>query len=405
VGVYRVRMPQLGESVEEGTVVTWLAKAGSQIAEGEPLLEISTDKVDTEVESTVAGTLTRILVEADETVPVGTVLAEIEVEGLEDGPAEADDGSTDAEVTEAAEVPAAPEPPAATPAGPPADALPRQDDDHGLLLSPVVRRMVDEHGIDLADLAGFADGPRVDRKVVERYLAARSEQDAPDDGTEVIRFSRIRKLTAERMVASKATSPHVVTGMEVDFERVAAVRAASEQRLTWLPFVACAVARTLGRFERLNASVRDDALVVHRTVHLGIAVDLDGEGLVVPVLHEAQDLGLRAMAERIGDAAERARAGRLLPADITGGTFTITGQGPHGTLFTAPIINQPQVAILSVDGIRRRPVVVGDDIVAHHTGVLALSWDHRAVDGTYAAAFLAAVRDEIEQADWAAELA
>jgi pyruvate dehydrogenase E2 component (dihydrolipoamide acetyltransferase) len=284
----------------------------------------------------------------------------------------------------------------APPAGPAGRPAVGPESAADLQLSPVVRRLVEELGVDLDDLAAFADSPRVSRKVIDAYLEQRGPAEtapAADDGGQVIPFNRVRKVIAERMPASKATSAHVVTAVEVDFETVAGVRqehrdrlAERGVRLTWLPFVARAVARTLGDFERLNSSVRDgEGLLVHPAVHLGIAVDLDGEGLVVPVVRDAQDLDLVAMAERIQDVAGRARDRKLAPDDVTGGTFTITGQGPHGTLFTAPIINQPQVAILSVDGIRKRPVVVErdgqDEIAAHHTGVLALSWDHRAVDG------------------------
>jgi pyruvate dehydrogenase E2 component (dihydrolipoamide acetyltransferase) len=403
MGVYQVRMPQLGETVDEGTIVAWLKQPGDTVSEQEALLEISTEKVDTEIESAVTGVLERVLVDEGETVVVGTVLAEIDT-----GDSGAREAAPSVEAAEAIE------PEAEAPA---AEDGPASGSD--LLLSPVVRRLVDEHAIDVDDLAAFADKPRITRGVVEDYLNQRAgKMTGEATGEQLIPFTRVRKLTAERMAASKATSAHVVTAMEVDFEEVARVRARHRERLqsergvplTWLPFVASAVARTLGQFERLNASVRDgEGLVVRSEVHLGIAVDLDGEGLVVPVIRDAAGLGLVDMAARIQEAAESARAGALQLDDVTGGTFTITGQGPHGTLFTAPIINQPQVAILSVDGIRKRPVVIetnaGDEIAAHHTGVLAMSWDHRAVDGAYAAGFLAALRDAIEQHDWAAELA
>ncbi|MGH3345333.1 MAG: dihydrolipoamide acetyltransferase family protein [Carbonactinosporaceae bacterium] len=390
--VHLIRMPQLGETVDEGTVTSWLKGPGEQVGEREPLLEVSTDKVDTEVESTAAGVVARILVEEGATVPVGTVLAEISAAG------------------------------ASATAGAAAAAPLRPED---LLLSPRVRRLIDEHAVDLGELAAFATRPEVTRKTVEAYLDGRAAAAGAEEGSavrppenrRVVPFTRIRRITAEHMVASKATSPHVATAIEADFEAAARVRREHGERLrsergtslTYLPFVACATARALGDFQRLNASVEGDSLVVHPSVHLGVAVDLGGEGLIVPVVRDAQELALAAMAEAIQRAAERARADDLRPDDVSGGTFTLAGQGPYGTLLTVPIIHQPQLAILSVDGVAKRPVVetdaAGDDRIGiRHTGVLTMSWDHRAVDGAYAAAFLAAVRDRVASLDWAAEL-
>ncbi|MGH3343890.1 MAG: dihydrolipoamide acetyltransferase family protein [Carbonactinosporaceae bacterium] len=401
-GVHVIRMPQLGETVDEGTVTSWLKGPGEQVSEREPVLEVSTDKVDTEIESTVAGVLARILVDEGATVPVGTVLAEISTPGA----------------------PAAP--------GTPGTAPLRPED---LLLSPRVRRLIDEHAVDIGELAVFATRPEITRRTVEAYLAGRTaaastsseggSEDNSDgtaegptpDGRHVVAFTRIRRLTAEHMVASKATSPHVATAIEADFEAVAQVRREHRERLrgergaglTYLPFVACATARALDDFERLNASVEGDTLVLHPSVHLGIAVDLDGAGLIVPVVRDAQRLTLAEMTGEIQRVAELARADGLRPDDVSGGTFTVTGQGPYGTLLTVPIIHQPQLAIVSVDGVAKRPVVEADEagndrIGIRHTGVLTMSWDHRAVDGAYAAAFLAAVRDRVANLDWAAEL-
>jgi 2-oxoglutarate dehydrogenase E2 component (dihydrolipoamide succinyltransferase) len=234
---------------------------------------------------------------------------------------------------------------------------------------------------------------------------------------EVIPFDNIRRRTAEHMVQSLATSAHVYTSIEVDFERVERVRAAHRATwkategfsLTYLPFIARAFGDTVHEFPKVNASVGDDALIVHHDVNLSIAVDLDFEGLVAPVIRDADGKRLRLIAREVHDLAERARTKKLMPDDVLGGTFTITNPGPFGTYATLPIINQPQVAILSTDGIKKRPVVVtgpdGDDTIAiHHTGLLVLTWDHRAFDGAYAAAFLRGMRDVLEQHNWEDEL-
>jgi pyruvate dehydrogenase E2 component (dihydrolipoamide acetyltransferase) len=237
----------------------------------------------------------------------------------------------------------------------------------------------------------------------------------PDD--QVVPFSNIRRRTAEHMVRSKATSPHTLVVTEADFEAVDRVRAAVGERfreeegfsLTYLPFVARAVIEALRRWPHLNASVGDDSLVVHRRIHLGIAVDLSFEGLVAPVVHDADALSVRGLARAIRDLATRARSKQLGPDDLAGGTFTITNPGPYGTLLTGPIINQPQVAILSTDTVRRRPVVAtlpdgSEAIVIHSVGLLSLTWDHRAVDGAYAAAFVHDVAELIAGYDWSREL-
>ena len=236
-------------------------------------------------------------------------------------------------------------------------------------------------------------------------------------GDQVVPFSNMRRRTAEHMVRSKATSPHAFIANEVDFENVERVRKAWGARfkeeegfsLTYLPFIARSTVEALRDFPLLNASVGDDSLVVHAEINLGIAVDLSHEGLIVPVIHRAEEVTLRGIARRIRDLAERARGRQLNADDIAGGTFSITNDGPFGTFFTVPIINQPQVAILATDGIARRPVVVtqpdgSESIAIHSTGVVGVSWDHRAVDGAYVSSFLARVSDLIGSRDWAAEL-
>jgi len=235
--------------------------------------------------------------------------------------------------------------------------------------------------------------------------------------TQTIPFSLIRRRTAEHMVRSKATSPHAFIGYEVDFEKVEQVRRVSGAQfkedegfsLTYLPFIALATAAALRDFPLLNASVEGDSLEVHSEINLGIAVDLNDKGLIVPVVYGAQDLGIRDCARQIRDLADRARRKKLTADDIAGGTFSITNDGPFGTYFTVPIINQPQVAILATDGIARRPVVVANEdgsesIAIHSTGILGVSWDHRAVDGAYVSSFLARISEVLAGRDWSAEL-
>jgi len=234
---------------------------------------------------------------------------------------------------------------------------------------------------------------------------------------EVIPFTNIRRRTAEHMVRSKATSAHALVAVEVDYDNVDrarkpakdAFRADEGVNLTYLPFIARSVIDALHEFPQLNSSVGDDALIVHHDVHLGFAVDLSFEGLVVPVVHNADTKRLRAIARDVADLADRARGKRLTPDDITGGTFTITNVGSYGTVLTIPVINQPQIAILSTDGVKKRPVVVelpdGSDAIAiHPVGNLAMAWDHRAVDGAYAAAFMQKIKQILETRDWSAEL-
>jgi 2-oxoglutarate dehydrogenase E2 component (dihydrolipoamide succinyltransferase) len=317
------------------------------------------------------------------------------------------------------------------------------------VLSPVVRRLLAEHDLDPGEIRGTGAGNRITRADVLAVIDARSgatgaparpalaRPAAPTPGAapaappsrppvvtapagerdEVIPFSNIRRRTAEHMVRSKATSAHTLVAIEADFEAVDRVRRTERERfraeegisLTYLPFVARATIEALRAFPHLNASVGDDALVVHHDLHLGIAVDLDAEGLIVPVIHHAEGKRLPVLAREAADLASRARERRLGADDIAGGTFTITNPGPFGTLITVPIINQPQVGILSTDGVKRRPVVVpladgSEGIAIHSVGVLALSFDHRAVDGAYASRFLAKLREVIETRDWAQEL-
>lgn len=425
-----VRMPQLGETVVEGTIVQWFKQVGDNVAEDEPLFEVSTDKVDSEVPSPMSGVLTEIVAAEGDTVEVGAVIAVLSEDGAT-APA--------APVATPAPVEAPPEPePAPEPIPPPepsvSDGKNTASGGEGIVLSPVVRRLMAENGLDPSQITGTGKGGRITRADVESYLSQhrtaappttvpspRSAAPAAVSRTAgrdtIVPLSNIRRITGEHMVRSKTVSPHVLTAVEVDFEGVEQVRQAHREAfkaehgfsLTYLPFITRAVCDALHSYPHINASVGEGELVVHNYVNLAIAVDLDFQGLLAPVVVDADRKRLVAIAEEVADLSRRARAKKLNADEISGGTFTITNPGQWGTMMQFPIINQPQVAILSTDGIRRRPVVVtaedgGEAIAIHSVGVLALAWDHRAFDGAYVAAFLDHVRSIIETRDWHAEM-
>jgi pyruvate dehydrogenase E2 component (dihydrolipoamide acetyltransferase) len=468
-----VTMPQLGETVTEGTITKWFKQVGDQVAEDEVLFEVSTDKVDSEVPSPAAGVLTEIKVPEGETVDVGTVLAVLGEAGDAPAPAE-DEAAPEAPVAEEppAEDPAAEEPaptgaassaPAAEAAAPPAEApaaptppppaaapAPAASDGGGLLLSPVVRRLVNDNGLDPTSIQGTGPGGRITRSDVQKAIESGGASASPEpaatpapsapapasapaasapaaprtapvvrsgDGDTVVPLNNIRRRTGEHMVMSKDVSPHVLTAVEVDFEAVERVRRAhgpefKEQEgfsLTYLPFIARALVDAIRDYPHLNSAVGDGELVVHDAVNLAIAVDLGFEGLLAPVVRDTDTKRLRAIAREIHDLAGRARSKQLSPDELAAGTFTITNPGQYGTFMQFPVINQPQVAILSTDGVRRKPVVITDDagnesIGIHSVGILALAWDHRAFDGAYVAAFLDRLRDILETRDWEPEL-
>ena len=448
-----VTMPQLGETVADGTVTKWFKKVGDTVVKGEPLFEVSTDKVDTEIPSPANGVLTKILVDEGVTVDVGTVLAVI------------GDGSD--EPTATVTVPAAnlKVSPKSTPE---AGAREKRSTSDQSQLSPVVRRLLEENHLNVADVAGSGPNGRVTRQdvlaqveqlklpsnsgsaaaqspIVRRLMSENSIEPkdvvgsgpngaitrhdidallaapaATVDGAtrdEIVPFTKIRRLTAEHMVRSKATSAHTLMVKEVDYERVESVRAQCGAAfkesegfgLSYLPFNALASIEALRDFPRLNASVGDDQLIVHLDVNLGIAVDIDNEGLVVPVIRNAGLLNLKQIALAIRDVAEKARSKRLGPDELAGGTFTISNPGPFGTLLTGAVINQPQVAILSTDSVVRKPVVITasdgtESVGIHSVGLLALTFDHRAVDGAYAARFLNRMAEVLNTRDWDGEL-
>ena len=401
-----VLLPQLGEAITEGTITRWFKQVGDTVRLDEPLYEVSTDKVDSEVPSPLEGVLLEIVANEGAVVEVGALLARMDA-----GDGAGSDAVTAEAAAEVAPPPAAAsrrEPAVAVPAPPPAPP-PAQPTGATRLLSPVVRRLLADHGLDPARVTGTGLGGRITRAAVERFLRENPDVAEP--------FNPIRRRTGSHMVASKSTSPHVLTAMEVDYEGVetvrqahrAAWREAEGSSLTYLPFIVRAVVEAIADYPRINASVGDDELIVHGDVNLAVAVDLDFQGLVAPVLRRVDSLSLTDIARGIVDMAGRARSRRLVPDDLAGGTFTVTNPGQYGTMFQFPIINQPQVAILSTDGVSRKPVVVVDEggeesIAIHSVGVLALAWDHRAFDGAYAAAFLGRVRQVIETRDWETEL-
>jgi pyruvate dehydrogenase E2 component (dihydrolipoyllysine-residue acetyltransferase) len=436
-----VKMPQLGETVVEGTILKWLKAEGETVDLDEPLFEISTDKVDTEVPSVAAGVLSKILVPEGETVKVGTELAVIDGEGAAAAPQA---GAAPPPVAGPADAPA---PAAATPPAPaiptpsaalapaPGAALPERGP-MSQVLSPLVRRLAAEHSVDLSQVVGTGTGGRITKNDVLAFVAARGAAapaapvGAPVDaraglqpapmpapaaamgGEEVVPISHIRKLIAEHMHASLQVSARAWNAVEVNMENVARLRerfkAAFKARegfgLTYMPFVTRAVTEALLAFPMVNSELRGEEIVVKRYVNMGIAVSYE-DGLIVPVLKGADTMNLLGMARGINDLAIRARAKKLNPDEVHGGTFTITNPGPFGSLISVPIINQPESAILAFDSVEKRPVVIDDAIAIRHMVYLSLSWDHRLIDGALASQFLSRVKQNLEIWDFAEDLA
>ncbi len=447
-----VKLPQLGETVTEGTITKWFKKIGDAVAADEPLFEVSTDKVDTEVPSPVAGILTEVRAKEGDTVPVGAVIAVVGDAGAAPAPAPA---AAPAPEPVAAPVAAAPTPePAPVPTPAPAPTVvvaAASSSGDAPLLSPVVRRLISENNLDLAKIAGTGPGGRITREDVLALIDAQAGKSAPapapapaaapaaapapapaaakaapapkaapadsNEREKRIKLSKIRKLTGEHMIMSKAVSPHTFSVVEVDYANVDVVRSRVKNEwkktegfsLTYLPFISRAVVDALVEFPHLNASLDGNELVVHQYVDLGIAVDLDFQGLLVPVVRDAETKRLRALAREISDLGARAKSRKLSPDEIQGGTFTLSNNGSAGSVLTMAVINQPQVGIISTDAIVRKPVVVnlpdgGESIAIHPVGKLAMSWDHRAFDGAYAAGFLSRAKEILETRDWSAEL-
>lgn len=370
-------MPQLGESIAEGTVVKWLIAAGSPVQKDQPLVEVETDKVSLEIPSPATGVLTEVLVREGQTVPVGTLLARL------DGRSE----PTGAVVNRVGGVVVRPMAPASS------------------AFSPAVRQLAKEQGVDLSLITGTGAGGRVTKQdvldfITQKKPSAVSPQPSaqvPPAEERILPLTGMRKTIAERMVKSRQTSAHVVTFFEADFSGIAKFREGRE--LTYLPFVIHAVTRAIKDVPILNSSWSDEGIILKRDLHIGIAVALE-EGLLVPVVRHADRKGLRQLAKEVADLAERARTKKLNPEEVQGGTFTITNHGGLGSLFSTPIIHQPQIAILGVGAVQKRAVVVSDAIAIRPMCYLSLSFDHRGIDGATADRFLSRVKQYLEQTDW-----
>ncbi|NNC93365.1 MAG: 2-oxo acid dehydrogenase subunit E2 [Acidimicrobiia bacterium] len=485
-----VTMPQLGETVTEGTILRWLKQPGDPIAADEVLVEISTDKVDTEIPSPAAGVVQDLLVAEGETVEVGTDLCVIGDQGEQPAPAptpesapepaaEAISMSVDADVQAAAvpDVPAASQAPvpaaADTPLGPQSGPGPGKRQ----VLSPVVRKLAASAGIDLGLVPGTGEGGRITRRDVEAFIASgpveaptapaveapvapavTAKQPAPAPvpsapaaaaplpaavapaagaqvpdgeavappegvplmpGDQVVALTRLRQRIADNMIKAKQSAAHVWASVEVDYENLERVRrrhkepwkAAEGFSLTYLPFIARAVSDALGAFPVVNSSIYPEQgkAVYHSAINLGIAVDLNQQGLVVGTVRGADGLRVGGLARAIRGVADKARNDQLTPDDVSGSTFSITNPGPFGSFMTAPIINVPNTGILSTDTVSKRPVVVTDEngndsIAIRHIGYLGLTWNHQAFDGSAAVLFLQRIKQNIETWDWEQEL-
>ncbi|MEA2482238.1 MAG: hypothetical protein QOC55_185 [Thermoleophilaceae bacterium] len=420
-----VTMPQMGVSVAEGTIADWKKRPGDWVERDETIVEISTDKIETEIPSPVAGRVTEILVEVGVTVPVGELLARIDT-GSKPGQPHADEHPSDdgAGMGGGGEADA-PAPAASLPAG--VNGGNRGNGhsaEHPPPISPVVRRIAAEHHVDLDQLHGTGMRGRITKKDVLAFIEnaepGRAEQKpepmlhmespyredpgpappaatasapaaAPATGGEPL--SLMRRKIGEHMRHSLDTAAHCTTIVEADMAAIEAKRG----KVSYLPFVARSVIEALREYPLMNATLEGERLTVHEEVNLGIAVSLGEKGLIVPVVHDAHLLSHEGLAEKIKDLAARARDNALTPDEVRGGTFTITNPGRYGALLATPIINQPQVAILDLEAVVKRPVVVGGDSIAiRPMTYLCMSWDHRALDGAYAAQFLSAVRARIE---------
>ena len=413
-----VLMPQMGESIAEGTLSKWLKKVGDAVKRDEPLFEISTDKVDAEIPAPAAGVLAEIKVQEGQTVPVQTLVAVLETEKGAAAPAPAKPEPPKA----AAPAPAAAAAPAVRPAVRPADGaggVQTAEERLRTKSTPLVRKIAAEHRVDISRIPGSGYAGRVTKQDILGYIeraptapgprpqapgpAGPVEHPAvePWPGDRVEPWSKIRKITADHMVMSKRVSAHVASFFEVDFTRVAQLRAKATEKPTFLAYIVKACAQNLRKHPVVNAAVSGDSTIYRAEVNIGIAVALDW-GLIVPVIKHADALSLTGIARAIGDLGERARTKKLLPDDIQRGTFTITNPGGFGPFAGIPIINQPQVAILGVGAIEKRPKVVtasdGTESIAIRTmGMLTMSYDHRVVDGANADRFLADVKQLLQE--------
>ena len=425
-----VIMPQMGESIAEGTITKWLKKPGDAIKRDEPLFEISTDKVDAEIPAPAAGVLSEILVKEGQTVEINTVVGRIAAEGEQPAAAKSEAAKAEAPAAASAapapppEAPAAARTPAmssATVSAPRGDGAATREELRRTRSSPLVRKIAAEHGVEISAISGTGISGRVTKKDILAYIesGAPAASDAPSaaaaprqpaiftagQDVAIEPMSVMRRKIAEHMVMSRRTSAHVTTFFEVDMTGVGRLRARHKDafqaregiNLTWLPFIAKAAIDAIRQFPIINASVDGDNIVYKKHVNLGIAVALEG-GLIVPVIRKADEKNILGLARAIADVGERARTKKLLPDDVAGGTFTITNPGGFGGLIGTPIINQPQVAIMGVGSIQKRPVVIDDAIAIRTIAFLALSFDHRIIDGADADRFMAALKKTLEDA-------
>ncbi len=416
-----ITMPQLGETVTEGTVLTWLVKAGDVVSEDDPILEISTDKVDTEVPSPFSGTVTALLVKEGETVAVGANLLEL-------------DGDSESSVEEAKEIeePHKEEKPEVIEK----DKIQEVENvsiknESGKKLSPVVRKLLSENNINPDSLNGTGKNGRITREDVQTYLNSGQTKEVekveqPD--TEEVKsenkssgesIPRLRKKIAENMVQSKNTSAHVMTSIEIDYEKIEQIRSKIKEAfkreegfsLTYLPFIANATVEALKEYPVVNSSfnLEEDQHVLHSNIDLGIAVDINQEGLLVGTIRNSDSYNVKALAKEISSLSKKLREKNFSLEDVSGSTFTISNNGSFNSFLTSPIINQPNVAILSTESVKKKPVVVEsedspDSIEIRHSGILSLTWDHRVFDGSTALLFLNSIKDRLESHDWLEEL-
>ena len=424
-----VTMPQLGETVTEGTILRWLVQVGDEVKEDDPILEISTDKVDTEVPSPFTGQVTSLLVEEGETVEVGASL--LELDGDSSSSSISENTSNEIEtvtepIKEVEEVKVEEVKVEDVKPSPVAKST-------NLKLSPVVRKLASENNIDLEQVSGTGSGGRITRKDIEGFITSESkpvqkQKEVPAQQkdkqvqaakTSSDEISRLRKRIAENMIMSKQTSAHVMTSVEVDYENVEILRSKHKKSfkeengfsLTYLPFISLATIYALREYPVVNSSfdLDKDTHSFHSDINLGIAVDLNQEGLLVGTIREADSFSLKGLARKISDTSEKLREGSYDLDDVSGSTFTISNNGSFNSFLTSPIINQPNVAILSTESVKKRPVVIEaqdgtDSIAIRHTGILSLTWDHRAFDGSVALLFLNSIREKLENSDWSQEL-
>ena len=416
-----VKMPQLGETVTEGTILRWLVSVGDEVKEDDPILEISTDKVDTEVPSPFSGKVTALLVDEGETVEVGVSLMEL------GGEASSDTKKSEPVVEEKSE-----------PLFEQVEEIkaePNVDRDKNKQLSPIVRKLAKENNIDLSGITGTGKNNRITRKDIEMLISSdgitkpQVQEEKKEKSVEVkpveskkstgSEIPRLRKRIAENMILSKQTSAHVMTSVEVDYENISTLRnkikADFKQKegfsLTFLPFISVATINALREFPIVNSSfdLANNVHELHDFINLGIAVDLNREGLLVGTIKDSDSFNLRGLARKITEVSSQLRNKEYGLEDVTGSTFTISNNGSFNSFITSPIINQPNVAILSTESIKKKPVVIespdgSDSIAIRNTGVLSLTWDHRVFDGSTALMFLNSIKDQLENHTWSEDL-